>query len=106
MIAASLAVKKGVMPLLTAGHQIPRGERIGEFLQAIGSCAFQEGVGNLLESDAFLTHALRQPMVLIEADTGGERNVGQMRTNIRPRANACRGTISPYPIVRPVMNAK
>jgi hypothetical protein len=26
-------------PLLTAGHQIPRGERVGEFLQAIGSCA-------------------------------------------------------------------
>jgi hypothetical protein len=63
-------------PLLTAGHQIPRGERVGEFLQAIGSCAFQEGIGNLLESDAFLTHAVRQPMVLVEADTGGERKVG------------------------------
>ena len=53
-------------PLLTAGHQIPRSERVGEFLQAIGSCAFQEGIGNLLESDTFLTHAVRQPMVLVE----------------------------------------
>jgi hypothetical protein len=61
---------------LTAGYQIPRGERVGEFLQAIGICAFQEGIGNLLESDAFLTHAVRQPMVLVEADTGGERKVG------------------------------
>ena len=34
-------------PLLAAGHQIPRGERVGEFLQAIGSCAFQEGIGEL-----------------------------------------------------------
>ena len=63
-------------PFLTAGHQIPRGERVGEFLQAIGCCAFQEGIGDLLEIDAFLTHAVRQPMVLIEADTGGERKVG------------------------------
>jgi hypothetical protein len=61
---------------LTAGHQIPRGERVGEFLQAMGICAFQEGIGNLLESDAFLTHAVRQPMVLVEADTCGERKVG------------------------------
>ena len=26
-------------PFLTTGHQIARGERVGEFLQAIGSCA-------------------------------------------------------------------
>ena len=32
-------------PLLAAGQQIPRGERVGEFLQAIGSCAFEEGIG-------------------------------------------------------------
>src|SRR5258705_8887992 len=63
-------------PLLAAGHQIPRGERVGEVLQAIGSCAFQEGIGGLLESDAFLAHAVGQPMVLVEADTGGEWKVG------------------------------
>src|ERR1700730_7646214 len=62
-------------PLLAAAHQIPRGERVGELLQAIGSYAFQEGIGGLLESDTFLAHAVGQPMVLIEADTGGEWQV-------------------------------
>src|SRR5258708_262629 len=45
-------------PLLATGHQIARGERVGEFLQAIGNCAFQEGIGGLLESDAFLAQRL------------------------------------------------
>src|SRR6266700_5169673 len=63
-------------PLLTAGHQISRSERVGEFLQAIGRRAFQEGIGGLLESDAVLPHAVGQPVVLIEADTGGEWKVG------------------------------
>src|SRR5580704_14002376 len=62
-------------PLLAAGHQISRYERVGEFLQAIGCCAFQEGIGALLESDAVLAHAVGQPVVLIEADTSGEWKV-------------------------------
>src|SRR6476660_2718082 len=57
-------------PLLAAGHQIPRGERVGELLQALRNCAFQEGVGGLLESDALLADAVGQPMVL-----GGEWKV-------------------------------
>src|SRR6266478_2869300 len=63
-------------PLLATAHQIARGERVGEFLQAIGNCAFQEGIGGLLESDAFLAHPVGQPMVLVEADTGGGWQVG------------------------------
>src|ERR1700731_2540714 len=63
-------------PLLTASHQISRNERVGERLQAIGCRACQEGVGELLESDAALAQAIGQPMVLIEADTGGEWKVG------------------------------
>src|ERR1700732_2725277 len=59
-------------PLLATGYQIARGKRVGEFLQAIGNCAFQEGVGGLLESDALLAHAVGQPMVLVGAATGGE----------------------------------
>src|SRR5712671_3484246 len=62
-------------PLLAAGHQIPRGERVGEFLQALRNCAFQEGIGGLLESDTLLAHAVGEPMVLIEADAGGEWQV-------------------------------
>jgi hypothetical protein len=42
---------------------------------AIGLGPFQEGVGTLLELDALLTHAVGQPMVLIEADAGGEWKV-------------------------------
>jgi hypothetical protein len=42
---------------------------------AIGLGAFQEGVGTLLELDGVLTHAVGQPMVLIEADAGGEWKV-------------------------------
>ena len=72
-------------PLLAAGHQIPRGERVGELLQALRNCAFQEGIGGLLKSDAVLAHAVGQPMVLIETDTGGEWKVRQTRTNIRPQ---------------------
>src|SRR6266576_1988912 len=34
-------------------HQISRNERVGERLQAIGCRAFEEGIGELLESDAF-----------------------------------------------------
>src|ERR1700731_2230743 len=63
-------------PLLAAGHQIPRRERVGKLLQAMGSCAFREGVGALLEADAFLAHAVGQPMVLVEADAGGKWKVG------------------------------
>src|SRR2546421_11851515 len=40
-------------PLSTASHEISRNERVGERLQAIGCRAFEEGIGELLESDAF-----------------------------------------------------
>jgi hypothetical protein len=45
-------------PFLPAGHQIPRGQRVGELLHAIRNCAFQEGIGGLLKSDAVLAHAV------------------------------------------------
>src|SRR6516164_5928348 len=63
-------------PLLAANQQISRSERVGECLEAIGCCAFEEYIGELLESDAILAQAIGQPMVLIEADTGRERKVG------------------------------
>src|SRR6202030_4504294 len=64
-------------PLLAAMQQIPRGERVGELLEAFGLSASREGIGTLLEVDALLTHAVGQPMMLIEADAGGERKVGE-----------------------------
>ena len=63
-------------PFLAATQQIPRGERVGELLEAFGLGASDEGIGALLEVDALLTHAVGQPMMLIEADAGGERQVG------------------------------
>src|SRR3979409_705446 len=63
-------------PLLTQSNEICGNERVGERLQAIGCRACQEGVGELLESYTALAQAIGQPMVLIEADTGGEWKVG------------------------------
>jgi hypothetical protein len=63
-------------PLLAAAQQIPRGERVDELLKALGFGASREGIATLLEVDALLPHAIGQPMMLIEADAGGERQVG------------------------------
>ena len=63
-------------PLLAASQKIPRNERVSKHLQVIGCSAFEEGIGELLESDAALAQPIGQPVVLIEADTGGEWKVG------------------------------
>ena len=75
----SLAVKNGVR---RASHFWPQRNKsqgvseFGELLEAFGLSASREGIGTLLEVDALLTHAVGQPMMLIEADAGGERQVG------------------------------
>src|SRR5262249_35245675 len=63
-------------PLLPAAQDIPCREPIGERLQAVGRRAADEGIGALPEGDAVLAHAVGEPMMLIEADAGGERKVG------------------------------
>src|SRR6516165_2089682 len=50
-------------------------ERIRKQLEALWRGASHEGIGALLEVDALLAHAVREPMMLIEADAGGERKV-------------------------------
>ena len=45
-------------------------------MQTIGCGAFQKGIGKLLESDAALAQAIGQPVVLIEANAGGEWKIG------------------------------
>jgi hypothetical protein len=74
-------------PLLAATQEIRRGERVSELLEASGCCASGEGISTLLEIDAFLAHSVCQPVMLIEADSGGEWKI---RTNIRPH---CRSLI-------------
>src|ERR1700687_1009530 len=75
----SLAVKKGVRCASHFWPQVTKSRGVSELaklLRAIGSRAFREGVGELLEADAFLAHAVGQPVVLVEADAGGEWKVG------------------------------
>jgi hypothetical protein len=44
-------------------------------LEPRGRSTFSEGVGGLLEIDAFFAHAVRQPVVLVQADPSGERQI-------------------------------
>jgi hypothetical protein len=63
-------------PFLGTGDQIVGGEGIGEFLQCLWIGTPQEGVGALLKADAPLLHAQGQPVMLIETDACGEREIG------------------------------
>src|SRR6202022_108262 len=42
----------------------------------LGVRAAQEGVGGLLEIESFLPHAMGEPVMLVETDTGGKGEVG------------------------------
>jgi hypothetical protein len=75
-------------PFLTAGQDVARRQRIGQFLQTGWIGALQESIGALLKIDAFLAHAGGQRVVLVEAYSRGERQVGHMRTNIRPQRSS------------------
>jgi hypothetical protein len=62
-------------PLLPAAHEIAGGQGIGEFLQPLRLDALQEGVDTLLKADAFGAELIRQPVMLIQTDPGGEGKV-------------------------------
>src|ERR1700757_5347469 len=49
---------------------------ICQFLELLWMAACKERIGTLLKIDAFGTHAVSQPMVLIEADTRRKRQIG------------------------------
>jgi hypothetical protein len=51
------------------------GQRVGELLQPFGVGALQEGVFALPKGNAILLHAKSQPMMLIQAHSGGKRKV-------------------------------
>lgn len=44
-------------------------------METLGSAASEKSVGALLEIDAFLAHAVRQPVMLVEAHPGRERKI-------------------------------
>ena len=71
-------------PLLTTGHQIPRGQRVGELLKASRSAHRRMALEVCLKPIPSC-QAVGQPVVLIETHPGGERRYGQTRTNIRPQ---------------------
>src|SRR5215207_1470056 len=62
-------------PFLPTAQQIPGGKRVGELLEAFRLRTCHEGIGTLPEGDALLTHAVRQPMMLIETDASREWKV-------------------------------
>jgi len=75
-------------PFLATTHQVLSGERIGEFTETLGSGAFEEGIGALLEPDAFLTHAVGEPVMLVET----VRRLRLSEQNLRAdKWNLCRG---------------
>ena len=71
-------------PFATAARQILCGRGVGEFLEPLGGAAPQEGVPALREVDALLAHTVGEPVMLVETDPSGERQIGHIRTNIRP----------------------
>jgi hypothetical protein len=72
----SLSLKKGVKEanhFLAAAEQIVCSQGIGQFLKLLRMTAFEECIGTLLEIDAFGTHAISQPVVLIESNARRKR---------------------------------
>src|SRR5712692_11815853 len=63
-------------PFLRTGDDILGSEGIGQFLQRLRIAAVQEGVGALLKPNATLTHSVGQPVVLVEADSCREGEIG------------------------------
>src|SRR6516165_1826580 len=63
-------------PFLAAARQIARSERVSELLQPVGRGALQKGIAKLVERNALLSHAIRQPVMLIETNPGGEWEIG------------------------------
>jgi hypothetical protein len=63
-------------PFLCTGDQIVGREGIGEFLKGFRIRTLQEGVGALPKADVTLLQAEGEPVMLIEADTSGEGEIG------------------------------
>jgi hypothetical protein len=65
-------------PLLSTADHLVGMEGIGEFLKSLRIGTLPEGVGALLKTNARLLQAQSQPVMLIETDARGER---EMRTD-------------------------
>ena len=61
---------------MPAAEQILGSQGIGQFLKLLRMTASEERIGTLLKIDAFGTHAVSQPVVLIKADTRRKREIG------------------------------
>jgi len=77
LFSLSLGKERGEasQPFLATAQEVLSRQWVGEFPETLGGNTIAEGIGALLEIDAFLAHAVRQPMVLVEADPSGERKV-------------------------------
>src|SRR5215475_8399939 len=74
----SREVKKGVRWVSHFWPQVTRSRGLSELASSCrrSGAAAKSGIGELLESDVVRAQAVGQPMVLVEADAGGERKVG------------------------------
>src|SRR5215831_14852533 len=63
-------------PFLGTDDQIIGGKGIGEFLQGLRVGTLHKSVRALLKADVTLLQTQGQPVMLIETDAGGEREIG------------------------------
>jgi hypothetical protein len=83
MLASGLATflvgeerREGGQPLVGARQQVSAGQRIGQHLQALGILTVHERIGTLLKFDSFFPQVIGQPVMLIQVDPCGERQIG------------------------------
>jgi MFS family permease len=63
-------------PFSAAACEVLGGQGVGQGLETLGRGAAQEGIRALLKVDALLARAVGHPMMLIETDPDGERQIG------------------------------
>jgi hypothetical protein len=68
--------REGPEPLLGTAVDVVGGQAVGERLQAGGIAARQEGIGRLPKPHPVRPHAGGEPVMLVEAHAGREREVG------------------------------
>ncbi|MGO9271337.1 MAG: hypothetical protein ACLQOO_13945 [Terriglobia bacterium] len=63
-------------PFLSTTDQVRGLQGVGQLLQSLPVAATQKGIGTLPEADAALLHLAGQPVMLVQAETRGEGEVG------------------------------
>ena len=75
-------------PFLSTAEDVLGLKGIGQSLQLLGIATPEKSMGARLEAQVWRAQALRQPVLLIEIDAGGEGEIRATRTNMRPQARS------------------